>query len=701
MRSLGQNPSDRELADMINEVDFGNDGGVEFHAEEHTWANEYSASIRPAYAATARPNYMPFTEPVAYTLNLLNVFNRVSEINILKSSLSQSHDPSAVHVGRDKTASASPFNITGGGRTCVQQADKDNRGNSSKEHYEEKEDYLVKQDDSEYIRILRSKLMCDRAGTSSPETSHVDAQGQYVGSSSGVSFFTDPILPESNQACFILPPKSEARAMVDFYFSYAMPIYRFLHRPTVNDWFEEFYESFDSRTPNEGMRERNAIIIMLFAQARKYPMHYGERGCTDNSAVYFRAAERLLAIETGRPSLTESITVEVYMATAHLIQALGLHRRQQCLSMPNTVDYVEQEFRKRVLWAAYGLDKYLSAVLGRPSILHDHDIDQELPSFVNDEDITAKEMRLGNYNPVNCVMLVPVLHANLVRMLSGVLRDLYSIKEVGKAERIILCRKYTSDLKAWRSSLPAFLDPACGQPSLPMTLLQRQGHELSLAYAHALILVNRPFLLSSFASLTPRNYSDPVFDAYNEEAVLECISAALLAVDIIDDLNEISQIFAAFWRLMSMFTKSSLNMSRFVRLSYLGPNPALTWRRTETGTNTFSVMSQTQSVSLPDCRYTVSDWSQSLQAHMPEYNCQLLRQQLDVLHEPQYPAIMQVGAQSASALNRVQLYSPMLNPEDMDATIMLERYPNMSIEELTSWENFDNLVMCFTGNTPP
>lgn len=30
MRSLGQNPSEAELQDMINEVDTGNDGAIEF-----------------------------------------------------------------------------------------------------------------------------------------------------------------------------------------------------------------------------------------------------------------------------------------------------------------------------------------------------------------------------------------------------------------------------------------------------------------------------------------------------------------------------------------------------------------------------------------------------------------------------------------------------------------------------------------------
>ena len=39
-------------------------------------------------------------------------------------------------------------------------------------------------------------------------------------------------------------------------------------------------------------------------------------------------------------------------------------------------DLVEIECERRVFWAVYVMDKYLSSALGRPQLLRDEDIDQ-------------------------------------------------------------------------------------------------------------------------------------------------------------------------------------------------------------------------------------------------------------------------------------------------------------------------------------
>ncbi|KAK9372327.1 fungal-specific transcription factor domain-containing protein [Lipomyces chichibuensis] len=687
------------------------------------------------------------------------------------------YNSSVIPIGRETNESASQLESPDDRRTCLQPTEMDYTKSSSKENYDEEEGNEDKEDDPEYLQNLRNKLMADQPGGNSPEPQHMDAYGQYVGSASGISFllrvqkrlqdinittpstsiltFGDPILPDSHPSCFILPPKTEAKAMIDFYFSYAMPTYRFLHQPTVNVWFEEFYESFDSIDLKEGTREKNAIIITLFAQARKYPTCSQKMKYKDNSAVYFHAAERQLGIETGRPRLAsvQARLVQCFYllscsrinhcrslfgTTAHLIQALGLHRRQRHLSTQNTVDYIEQECRKRVFWAAYNLDKYLSTVLGRPSIFHDNDIDQELPSLVNDEDITHKEMSLGDYKTVNCIMLAPVLHASLVRVLSCILRDLYSIKKVSKVEKISLCRKYTADLKAWRNGLPAFLDPARVQPSLLMTLLQRQSHVLSLAYAHALILVNRPFLLSNFASLMPSKYGylEPIFDAEGEEAVRECTSAAMLVVDIVDDLNESSQIFAALWftqyvafcsvvvlyvyvircrseapddmekyldaaqkcqRQIAVAAKENslaqrysvvleeLRSEAFKELPVVVPKGA-----SRTITEPASVMSQIRACSPADGQRSMSDLSQR-KGCIPE---------IVMPHQPHHARVMDMDDQSANTANSVHPHSAMLRSEHLDVGVVLDGYPNASMQYLTGWENFDNLVMDLVGNGP-
>ena len=116
---------------------------------------------------------------------------------------------------------------------------------------------------------------------------------------------------------------------------------------------------------------------------------------SSHSIVYFQAAERHLARETGPASL---ITVQALLlscfytvtctrlshcwnlfgTTSRLILALGLHRRSAKFSgyQKKAVNCIRSECEKRVFWSAYILDKLLSAIHGRPSAFHDEDIDQ-------------------------------------------------------------------------------------------------------------------------------------------------------------------------------------------------------------------------------------------------------------------------------------------------------------------------------------
>lgn len=110
------------------------------------------------------------------------------------------------------------------------------------------------------------------------------------------------------------------------------------------------------------------------------------------SARYFQAAEHQLRSETGSIRLASvqarlaqcfyllsesriNHCWSLFGTTAHLILALGIHRKTRRREAAN-YDLIDIECRKRVFWAAYTLDNYLSAALGRPRTFHDDDIDQ-------------------------------------------------------------------------------------------------------------------------------------------------------------------------------------------------------------------------------------------------------------------------------------------------------------------------------------
>lgn len=270
----------------------------------------------------------------------------------------------------------------------------------------------------------------------SPERNQTDQQGHYVGPASGVSFllriqrklheqssgsasssiftFGDLPLPGFDSSFAILPPKPQAEAMVQRYFDFGSATHRFLHRPTVEVWLGELYETNGAMRGRETANSRIALLFMIFAHSTSY----SSRGSSDTNVLtaeavesgarFFSVAEHQLSSEKGEIRLT---SVQARLAqcfyllsqsrlnhcwalfgiTAHLVLALGIHRRSRVDPKRPNVDYIELECRKRTFWCAYNLNTYLSAALGRPMTFHDEDIDQEFPLCVDDSQLLGRQ----------------------------------------------------------------------------------------------------------------------------------------------------------------------------------------------------------------------------------------------------------------------------------------------------------------------
>lgn len=70
---------------------------------------------------------------------------------------------------------------------------------------------------------------------------------------------------------------------------------------------------------------------------------------------------------------------------------IGLHRRQKV--EPNEHNPYEMEFRKRLFWSIYILDRLLGHVLGRPFSIPEHDIDVQLPVDIDDDTTDMDQIR--------------------------------------------------------------------------------------------------------------------------------------------------------------------------------------------------------------------------------------------------------------------------------------------------------------------
>ncbi|KAF2195778.1 hypothetical protein K469DRAFT_744257 [Zopfia rhizophila CBS 207.26] len=425
----------------------------------------------------------------------------------------------------------------------------------------------------------------DPPSQSSPELTQTDQQGHYVGPSSGVSFllriqnrlhqnssvshdssiftFGDAPLPEFDPTFFVLPPKADAQRLVERYFDFAAPTHRFLHRPTIERMLHEFYETMGDMRSKEDAPARTALLLMVFAQAQAY-MPPGSQGGSDTSgARYFFAADHQLSKERGAVRLT-SVQVRLcqcyyllsqsrinhcwslFGTTAHLAMAIGLNRGRKCDSS-GAIDYIERESRRRLFWCAYTLDKYLAAALGRPTTFKDEDIDQELPTVVNDTDLHLNSMN-PSPSKAQSIMMAPIEHIKLSRIVSHILRDLYPISPPSMSLRVEVASKYSRELREWRGNLSRFLDAEGVDTSLLIPLYQRQRNVLNLAYWHAVLLIQRPFLLTDFASLARYDRSPgPLNNIDTSQNIAECLEAAMGIVHIVDELVQGHQIFRAYW----------------------------------------------------------------------------------------------------------------------------------------------------------
>lgn len=133
--------------------------------------------------------------------------------------------------------------------------------------------------------------------TSTPQSlkqAQTGLHGQYIGPASGVSFlqrvqkrlgqaasfsqpdsiftFGDAPLAsvDADLSLCMMIPRELAQQLLDRYFDFAMPTYRFLHRPTTQAWFAEFYDTFGIMRDPQRAAAKIALVLMVLAHGRVY-----------------------------------------------------------------------------------------------------------------------------------------------------------------------------------------------------------------------------------------------------------------------------------------------------------------------------------------------------------------------------------------------------------------------------------------------
>jgi hypothetical protein len=162
---------------------------------------------------------------------------------------------------------------------------------------------------------INNAISAAQSSRNSPEPSQSDRQGHYVGPASGVSFllriqrrlarqqssvapsasiftFGDLPLPGSDVSFFVIPAKSEATALLARYFDFASATHRFFHRPTIESWLQEFYETNGDMRQETEARSRTAVLFMVFAHASSYTFSSGAASISHRFVDHFYFTQR-------------------------------------------------------------------------------------------------------------------------------------------------------------------------------------------------------------------------------------------------------------------------------------------------------------------------------------------------------------------------------------------------------------------------
>ncbi|KAM0144892.1 hypothetical protein ACHAP3_000011 [Botrytis cinerea] len=315
--------------------------------------------------------------------------------------------------------------------------------------------------------------------------------------------YGDLPMPISQPGLVTLPSPDDGAKLVQIYFDKFSPSILFFHRPSVERWAEELLEAGGDLLQKDYLRSRNAIVFMIFASAQAYS---AKSEFLDTSMLNCQLADEQLKSETGPPQLTsiQARLLQCYYLIARgrinqcwstfsnvvsLIFTLGLHRHY---SKRNIVDLIEVECQKRVFWAAFYLDKFLSCALERPQRLKLDDIDQELPKTLNDRQFTPNNL-IPAFPDDLSTNLASNLQFELAIIICNILDDFYGFRIYNPEERHNAVQTYlTNTFPSWKKKAASLIH---ANPGNLNEVQNRQRSELWLTYHHTKILLLRTFLL--------------------------------------------------------------------------------------------------------------------------------------------------------------------------------------------------------------
>ncbi|KAI3337623.1 hypothetical protein HD806DRAFT_45300 [Xylariaceae sp. AK1471] len=332
---------------------------------------------------------------------------------------------------------------------------------------------------------------------------------------------SSPWATTPSPALYNLPPKERAIALCSESLDNATCLLRIVHKPTFYTMLDTLYEK---SSDDFGTEDKRNLALAYSAMALGSMYNVSDNGATnplpykisiDEAVNYYSSARILMQDITECRDLT-SLQALLFMilflqsisnlSTCYgfvgiaLRSALrmGLHRHFPHIKL----DPIESETRRRVFYICRQMDTYVSALLGFPLLLNEDDIDQLLPTPVDDQFITKEGITTPPPGTPSYIEAFNA-HVKLMDLLSKVVRYIYPLKKIDPkvadgdesqyASYMVSyarIKEMEEELQQWNERLPFAWRP---NPEGPVEVV-RIRNLLRFAYAHVQMVLYRPFL---------------------------------------------------------------------------------------------------------------------------------------------------------------------------------------------------------------
>ncbi|KAL2135262.1 hypothetical protein VTI74DRAFT_9142 [Chaetomium olivicolor] len=366
-----------------------------------------------------------------------------------------------------------------------------------------------------------------------------------------------------------LPPIGRVRTLCYYSLDCATCLLRVVHQPSFYEMLDKLYATPQESWGNEEHRFLGLLYSVLALgcvynvsqdDISEPPVTY--KTAVDEGVKYYTSA-RLILQDVAECRDMASLQALVYMilflqATSNISDCyafLGIALRS-CLRMGlhrhlshDRITPIEDETRRRVFHVVRQMDFYVSAILGFPLLLHDEDVDQPLPTEVDDEYITKDSIHMPPPGTPSFFQAFNA-HNRLMRILAKVVRDIYPLRGLDDRAKSqqpnkVFMINYSriqaieGELQDWQRNLPSYWRTSHDGP----IEVVRVRTLLRFSFAHVQMMLYRPFL----HYISPRLTSGKKIEDRYYNCAAACITVSRNIIHIGIEIQKQAVLIGPYW----------------------------------------------------------------------------------------------------------------------------------------------------------